>query len=83
MMNHDGPLGFERSLFEIPENQASIFESDEGCHVVMVSGRVTPALPPLENVSPAIENLLKREIEIEALQELMERAHGSVTVIRP
>jgi len=83
MMDHAGPLGFERELFKIPENQVTIFESDDGCHAVRVYGRNTPPLPPLENVSPGIENLLKRELEIEALQALMERAHSSVTVIRP
>lgn len=83
MMDHDGPLGFERELFKMPENQAAIFESEDGCHVVRVSGRNTPPLPPLENVSPGIENLLKRELELEALQVLMERAHSSVTVTRP
>ncbi len=83
MMDHDGPLGFERELFKIPHNKAHIFESEDGCHIMMVSDQNTPPLPPLENVYAGIENLLKRELEIEALQVLMERAHSAVTVIRP
>jgi len=83
MMNHDGPLGFEQELFEIPENEYKLYESSDGCHIVVITGRETPPLPPLENVKPGIENLLKREKEIEALQTLIERAHSSIEVIRP
>ncbi len=83
MMNHDGPLGFEQELFEIPENEYRLFESEEGCHIVVITGSETPPLPPLENVKPGIENLLKREKEIAALQTLIERAHSSIEVIRP
>ena len=83
IMNHDGPLGFEQELFEIPQNQLTLFESDEGCHVVLVTGSETPPLPPIENVAPALENLLKREKEIEALTALFERAHAKIEVIRP
>jgi len=83
MMNHDGPLGFEQELFEIPQNEYTLFESSEGCHIVVITGRETPPLPPLENVKPGIENLLKREKEIAALQTLIERAHSSIEVIRP
>ncbi len=83
MMNHDGPLGFEQELFEIPENQYTLYESSDGCHIVVITGRETPPLPPLENVEPGIRNLLMREKEIAALQLLIERAHSSIEVIRP
>jgi len=83
MMNHDGPLGFEQELFEIPENEYTIFESNEGCHIVVITGHNTPPLPPLENVEPGIRNLILREKEIEALQTLIERAHSSIEVVRP
>lgn len=83
LMNHDGPLGFEQQLFELPQNQHTLFESEDGCHIVVVTGRDTPPLPPIENVASAIEILLKRGLEIEALQALMERAHQRVDVVRP
>ena len=83
MMNHDGPLGFEQELFEIPQDQYTLYESSEGCHIVVITGRETPPLPPLENVEPGIRNLLAREKEIAALQTLIERAHNSIEVIRP
>ena len=83
MMNHEGPLGFEEQLFEIPENEYTLFESADGCHLVSVNGRNTPPLPPVENVAPALENLLLREKEIEALNTLFERAHREIEVIRP
>jgi len=83
LMNHDGPLGFEQKLFEIPQNVPTLFDSEEGCHLVVVTDSNTPPLPPLENVASGIENLLKREIEIAELQALMERAHEQVTVVRP
>ena len=82
-MNHDGPLGFEQRLFEIPQNEPTLFDSDDGCHIVVVTGSETPPLPPLENVAPAIEGLLQRELEIAALQALMDRAHSEVEVVRP
>ncbi len=83
IMNHDGPLGFEQRLFEIAQNEPTIFESEDGCHIIVVTGSETPPLPPLENVAPAIEGLLMRELEIEVLGQLMERAHSEVEVIRP
>ena len=66
----------------MPENEYQLFESDEGCHVV-VTGRETPPLPSLEDVAPGIEGLLRRQMEIDALEALMERAHKHVTVVRP
>ena len=83
VMNHEGPLGFEQKLFEISENEPHIFESEDGCHVMLVKGRNTPPLPKLELVAPAIENLLMREKEIAALQALIEDAHNEIEVIRP
>lgn len=83
MMNHEGPLGFEQELFEIAENTPTLFDSEDGCHVIVVSDRDTPPLPPIENVAPALEGLIRRGKEIEAVQALIERAHAQVTVIRP
>jgi len=83
MMNHEGPLGFEQELFEIAENTPTLFNSEDGCHVMVVSDRDTPPLPPIENVAPALEGLIRRGKEIEAVQALIERAHSEVTVIRP
>lgn len=83
IMNHDGPLGFEQQLFQLPQNEPTIFESEDGCHLIVVTDSETPPLPPLENVAPAIEGLLQRELEIEALQTLMDRAHSEVDVVRP
>jgi len=82
LMNHDGPLGFEQELFDIPENQHTIFESAEGCHVVVVTGRDTPPLPPVENVQGALENLLMRQKEIDAVQALIEKAHRHIDIVR-
>ncbi len=83
MMNHEGPLGFEQELFEIAENTPVLFDSEDGCHVMVVSDRDTPPLPPIENVAPALEGLIRRGKEIDAVQALIERAHKQVTVIRP
>ncbi len=83
IMNHEGPLGFEEDLFDIPQNEYHVFESDDGCHIVLVTGSNTPPLPPLENVAPALRNLLLREKEIAAVQSLIERAHEKVKVVRP
>ena len=83
MMNHEGPLGFERQLFEIPEDEFTLFESRDGCHIVSVNGRVTPNLPPIENVEDALRALLTQEKELAAVEQLIELAHNSIEVIRP
>ena len=83
IMNHEGPLGFEQDLFEIPHNEYTLFESTDGCHLIEITGRQTPAMPPVENVAPAIRNLLLREKEIEAVQGLIESANSVVKVVRP
>ncbi len=83
MMNHDGPLGFEQQLFNLEPNLPALFNSDEGCHIILVTGRQVPPLPPLEAVAPAIEGLMRREKEIAAVQALIERAHKHVDVVRP
>ena len=83
LMNHEGPLGFEQHLFGLPHHEPTLFESEEGCHLVVITGQTTPPLPPLENVASGIEGLLLRQLEIEVLQELMERANQQVTVVRP
>ncbi len=83
IMNHNGPLGFEPQLFDIPQNHYTIFESPEGCHIVVVTGRDTPPLPPIEKVEPALRNLLMRQKEIDALQALIGAANQQIKVIRP
>ena len=83
MMNHEGPLGFEQELFNIAENTPTLFESEDGCHVMMVSNRETPPLPPIENVAPALEGVIRRGKEIDAVEALIERAHQEINVIRP
>jgi len=83
MMNHEGPLGFEQELFEIPLNEYRTFESSDGCHIVQVNGRDTPPLPELELVAPAIEGLLSRQKEIVAVEALVEQANNEIEVIRP
>lgn len=83
MMNHEGPLGFEQELFDIPLNEYRTFESSDGCHIVQVNGRDTPELPELELVAPAIEGLLSRQKEIDAVEALVEQANNEIEVIRP
>ena len=83
IMNHSGPLGFEEDLFDIPENEYTLFENEEGCHIVSVSDRVSPPMPPVENVAAPVRNLLMREKEIIAVEALIEAANEAVEVVRP
>ena len=83
MMNHDGPLGFEQQLFNLEPDTPTLFDSNDGCHIMLVTGRQVPPLPPLESVSGAIEGLMRREKEIAAVQTLIELAHEHVEVVRP
>ncbi len=76
-MRHPGPLGFEEQWFDMQVNEMRIFESPEGCHLVRVVDRVTPALPPLEAVQERIRFVLRRNKEISLLHTLIgERAQG-------
>ncbi len=76
-MRHPGPLGFEEQWFDMQVDEMRIFESSEGCHLVRVVDRVTPALPPLEAVQERIRFVLRRNKEISLLHTLIgERAQG-------
>ncbi len=76
-MRHAGPLGFEESWFDMAVDEMRIFESPEGCHLVRVTDRLTPPLPPLEAVQERIRFILQRNQEISLLRTLIgERAQG-------
>lgn len=82
-MNHAGPYGFEEMLFLLQPGQMAIFESRLGCHLVRITDRELPPLPPLETVRERIHALLARRLERELLRELVERSAGMVQVERP
>lgn len=76
-MRHPGPLGFEEDWFDMHVDEMRIFESPEGCHLVRVVDRVTPPLPPLEEVQDRIRFILQRNQEISLLRALIiERVQG-------
>ncbi|ETW97705.1 MAG: hypothetical protein ETSY2_44125 [Candidatus Entotheonella gemina] len=76
-MRHPGPLGFEEEWFDMRVDEMRIFESPEGCHLVRVVDRITPPLPPLEEVQDRIRFILHRNQEIALLRALIsERAQG-------
>ncbi|ETW94977.1 MAG: hypothetical protein ETSY1_32535 [Candidatus Entotheonella factor] len=76
-MRHPGPLGFEEDWFDMGVDEMRIFESPEGCHLVRVVDRITPPLPPLEEVQDRIRFILQRNQEISLLRALIgERAQG-------
>ena len=76
-MRHAGPLGFEEQWFDMRVDDMRIFESPEGCHLVRVVDRITPPLPPLEQVRERIRFVLQRNQEIALLRALIdERAQG-------
>ena len=64
-------------------SEMCIRDSRDGCHIVSVNGRVTPNLPPIENVEDALRALLTQEKELAAVEQLIELAHNSIEVIRP
>ena len=76
-MRHAGPLGFEEQWFDMAVDEMRIFASPEGCHLVRVVDRITPPLPPLEEVQERIRFILQRNQEISLLRALIgERAQG-------
>ncbi len=82
-MFHAGPLGFETALFSMQLGEVKVFNSDEGCHVVRVTERESPPLPPLANVAPRIRALLQAQQERTLLKALYDKAQTRVTVERP
>ncbi len=81
-MNHEGPFGFEISLFEMQPGEMRVFESPEGCHLVRITERVVPPLPPLGDVAPRIRELLRRQQESALLGALLERGEMNLDVER-
>lgn len=81
-MNHNGPLGFESRFFEMQPGDMQVFDSADGCHLVRIMERVTPPLPPLEQVAARIRALLEQQQRSELLQALLSRASTKVQVER-
>lgn len=81
-MNHPSGLGFEERFFEMKNGDMRVFESSDGCHVVRVTDRITPPMPPLAKVSERIREIIDREKEIELLSSLIESSSRTVEVIR-
>ncbi len=81
-MNHEGPFGFEIALFEMQPGEMRVFESPRGCHLVRITERVTPPLPPLRDVEPRIRELLRRQQESALLGALLERGETNISVER-
>jgi parvulin-like peptidyl-prolyl isomerase len=79
-MNHNGPLGFETQFFDLKAGDMRVFESADGCHLVRIMERVTPPMPPLEQVEPRIRTLIERQQQIELLRALIEKASATVEV---
>jgi peptidyl-prolyl cis-trans isomerase C len=79
-MNHNGPLGFETQFFDIEAGDMRVFESADGCHLVRIMERVTPPMPPLEQVAPRIRTLIERQQQTELLGALIEKASATVGI---
>lgn len=82
-MQHDTGTLFERALFTLQPGEMVVLESHSGCHLLRVTLRNSPPMPPLEEVAPRIRNLLRFRKEREHLTDLMERAEKAVPVERP
>lgn len=81
-MNHEGPFGFEIALFEMQPGEMRVFESPQGCHLVRITERVTPPLPPFRDVEPRVRELLRRQQESALLGALLERGEMNLDVER-
>ncbi len=81
-MNHAGPYGFETQLFEMQPGETRVFESPSGCHVVMLTEKITPPAPTFAEVRARIHELLERQREAQLLTELLEQSERAVTVER-
>lgn len=82
LMYHNSALGFEESLFDMKPGEMRIFETEQGCHLVRVTDREDPPIPPLEDVADQITALLSRQQEIDLLKSLFSRVEHKVTIER-
>lgn len=82
-MNHNGPLDFETQFFEMQPGEMRVFDSEDGCHLVRIMERVTPTMPPLEQVAPRIRTLLGQQQRGDLLKALFAQASAKVQVKRP
>ena len=81
-MNHAGGLGFETAMFDMQVGEMRVFDRNEMCHLVLVTNRVTPPMPPLAEVRDRIKRLIEREQEIELLRALIEERSKRVSIER-
>lgn len=81
-MNHPGALGFEERFFDMKVGEMGVFKGSDGCHLVRITDRVTPPLPPLAKVSSRIREIITRNREIELLSALIKKSSTYVEVIR-
>jgi parvulin-like peptidyl-prolyl isomerase len=82
-MNHSGPYGFETELFRMQPGETRAFDTDRGCHLVRVTERETPPLPPLAEVEDRLRAILEARLRRELLERLLARASETVSVERP
>ena len=81
-MRHPGALGFEPAWFDMQPGEMRIFASPQGCHLIRVVDRITPPLPPLEQVRERIQFVSQRNQEIALLRELIDRQARDITIER-
>ena len=81
-MNHEGPFGFELTLFEMEIGEMRVFQSTQGCHIVRLIEHEIPPMPPLEDVELRIRDLLRTQQERELLGELLERGERDLEIDR-
>lgn len=81
-MNADGPLGFERKLFDLAEGDIRMFISQEGCHVILVTDIVIPEPRTMEEIRASLRPFLERQQEQTLLREYIQEANARVRVER-
>ncbi len=81
-MNHGATSGVAGALFDMAVGEMRVLETEQGCHLVRLTERVTPPLPPLAAVEERLRALLRREQEIRLLRALVEDSARHVTVER-
>ncbi len=81
-MQHPGPLGFEEEFFEMKLGEMRIFESEQGCHLIRLVGKLTPPVPSLEEVIDSVRFVIRRTQEIQLLRQLIEQRSESLKIER-
>lgn len=80
LMRVKGELGFEPELFRLNVGESAVFESAQGCHLVLVTERIDPPLLPFGLMRDNIRAFLEAREEQRLLAQMIEQASRATRI---